>query len=118
MRLYELAYCCHAYVFIGGYDPASVELREVTGAAVNPGNKQHLAPLFNWLRRWGCRQFSIADEPIARNSIVGWWREWERRLPRVRRTLDEIEDRELDAIADAFEDLRGRQAGWQQRKTG
>jgi hypothetical protein len=118
MRLYELAYCCHVYVRLGGYDYATVELREATGAAVDPGNEEHAAHLFTWLRRWGCRQFATNDEQIARESLANWWLAWRRRLPHVGRTLDEIDHHELDRIASAYEELRGRQASWQRRKTG
>jgi hypothetical protein len=113
VRLYELAYCCHVYVVLGGYDRSLAELRERTGNAVDPGNESHLEPLFIWLRRWGCRQFALADEHIARENVVDWWTSWQRRLPSARRTIDKLDERELDAIGDAFEDLRVRQASWQ-----
>jgi hypothetical protein len=85
---------------------------------VNPDKGAHLPPLFNWLRRWGCRQFAIADEHIARKSLATWWVTWRRRLPPIESTLDEIDDAGLDTIAGAFEELRGLQASWQHRETG
>jgi len=118
VRLFELAYCCDVYSHLAGYDSATVELRAATGAAVNPSRERHIPPLFNWLRRWGCRQFAIADEEIAHKSLVTWWGVWRHRLPPVNRTLDAISDVGLDAIASAYEELRGRQASWQHRTTG
>jgi hypothetical protein len=118
MRLYELAYCCHVYTHLAGYDGATVELRAATGAAVNPSRGRHIPPLFNWLRRWGCRQFAIADEQIARENLVKWWLAWRQQLPPVASTLDSIDDDGLDAIAGAYEELRRRQASWQRRETG
>ncbi len=84
----------------------------------NPANEEHAAQLFTWLRRWGCRQFAIADERIARENLATWWLAWRKRLPAARLTLDHIDNRGLDAIANAYEELRGRQASWQRRKTG
>jgi hypothetical protein len=31
MRLCELAYCCHVYTHLAGYDSATVDLRAATG---------------------------------------------------------------------------------------
>lgn len=118
VRLYELAYCCHAYILVGRFDRASAELREATGPAVNPADKRHVAALFEWLRRWGCRQFAIADETIARKSLVTWWTACREQLPPLERMIDELGGEELDAIAGAYEDLRLRQASWQRRETG
>jgi hypothetical protein len=116
MRLYELAFCCYVYGGLeGGYDAATIELREATGSCVDPGNDDHFAPLFHWLRRWGCRQFKINDESVAHESLWGWWRRWEAELPGPDRTLDELDDAALGQIADAYDDLRARQASWQER---
>jgi hypothetical protein len=118
VRLYELAYCCHVYSVVAGEDHATAELRKITGRAVNPSRDAHAAALLAWLRRWGCRQFAVADEPIAQASLGAWWRAWGRRLPPVGRTLDQLDDAELDAVAGAYEDLRVRQASWQRRAGG
>lgn len=118
MRLYELAYCCRIYVGLDAYDQATVDLRAATGSAVDPDNADHIAPLFNWLRRWGCRQFKIEDEHIARVSLLDWWTAWRDRLPAPAQTLDEIDDGGLDALGAAYADLRQRQASWQQRDGG
>jgi hypothetical protein len=70
------------------------------------------------LRRWGCRQFAIADEAIARDSLVTWWTAWRAHLPPPERVVDELDRDELDPLASAYEDLRLRQASWQRRGTG
>src|SRR5438874_50714 len=106
-----------------GHSSRKITTRPASGAApVALGLRQTLMPFLrpavSWLLHSSHQPPARKRRPIARKSIVGWWREWERRLPRVGRTLDQLEDRELDAIANAFEDLRGRQAGWRQRKTG
>jgi hypothetical protein len=118
VRLYELAYCCHVFALFEGYDRASVKLREATGDAVNPEDENHQAALFKWLRQWGCRQFAVADEDVARQSLSNWWSVWGKRLPENQRTLDQLEEETLNAIASAYEDLRGRQASWQRRASG
>ena len=116
MRLYELAYCCDAYVHLDGFDQATVDLRGATGPFVDPGTPAHHGPLFTWLRKWGCRQFKIGNEAIARASLSAWWQVWHEQIPAREMTLDQAGDDVLDVIAMAFEDLRQRQACWQNRQ--
>lgn len=116
MRLYELAYCCAAYVQLDGFDQATVDLRAATGPFVDPAILAHHAPLFAWLRQWGCRQFKVDDEAVARDSLSEWWQGWHEQIPAADVTLDQAGDDVLDAIAAAFEDLCQRQASWQNRK--
>jgi hypothetical protein len=118
MRLYELAYCCDVYVRAWGYDKATIALREATGRAVDPRQEDHVGPLLDWLRRWGCRQFAREDEQIAAASLFEWWSAWAKRLPPLARTLDELDDGQLDAIAEAYDELRTKQASWQRKHTG
>jgi hypothetical protein len=117
VRLFELAYCCNLYSN-EEYDRASLELHDATGPSVDPGNEHHVAPLFNWLRRWGCRQFAIGDEAVARASLVDWWSTWGGSLPPSELALDEVDDSGLDVIAGAYDDLRARQASWQRLPSG
>ena len=83
-----------------------------------PARPDHAAALLTWLRHWGCRQFAVADEELSRASLADWWRAWGRKLPPPKRTVDALDDRALDAIAGAYDDLRGRQASWQRRADG
>lgn len=116
MRLYELAYCCNAYVHLDGFDQATIELRDATGPFVDPGNPAHYEALFRWLRKWGCRQFKIADETIASASLASWWRAFGDQLPDPSATPDVLDDETLDRIAETFRDLSRRQASWQNRR--
>lgn len=116
MRLYELAYCSNAFVHLDGFDQATVGLRDTTGPFVDPGNPAHHGPLFRWLRRWGCRQFKIADETIASASLAAWWQTFDEQLPDPGATPDQLSDDILDGIAAAFDDLSKRQASWQDRR--
>jgi hypothetical protein len=118
VRLYELAYCCHLFIVLVGEDGATVELRAATGRPLDPSRPEHAAALLTWLRRWGCRQFAVEDEAIARESLTRWWDAWGRRLPPPKRTIVDLRERELDAIAGAYDDLRVRQAAWQRRADG
>jgi hypothetical protein len=118
VRLYELAYCCHVFVVLAGDDGATNDLQATTGRTVDPSKPEHAAALLTWLRRWGCRQFAVADEAIARESLAGWWSAWGHRLPPPKRTVVELGERELDAIAGAYDDLRVRRASWQRRADG
>jgi hypothetical protein len=116
MRLYELAYCSNAFVHLDGFAQAAVGLRDTTGPFVDPGNSAHHGPLFRWLRRWGCRQFTIADETIASASLAAWWQTFDEQLPDPGATPDQLSDDILDGIAAAFDDLSKRQASWQDRR--
>jgi hypothetical protein len=118
VRLYELAYCCHVFVVLAGEDRATPDLRAATGRTLDPSRPEHAAALLTWLRRWGCRQFAVADEAIARESLAAWWGAWGRRLPPAKRTVVDLSERELDAVAGAYDDLRVRQAAWQRRADG
>ena len=113
MRLYELAYCSHVFVVLSGEDGATAELRAATGRAIDPTKPAHAAALLTWLRRWGCRQFAVADEELSRASLAEWWRECRRMLPPPGRPLHELGDAQLDAVAAAYESLRARQASVQ-----
>jgi hypothetical protein len=118
VRLYQLAYCCHVFTVLVGEDRATAELRAATGRTVDPSRPEHAAALLTWLRRWGCRQFAVADDAIARESLAGWWREQRRRLPPPTRTVVDLSELELDGVAGAYDDLRLRQASWQRRRDG
>jgi hypothetical protein len=118
MRLYELADCCRAYAALDSYDSATVVLREATGECVDPDNPADVASLFEWLRKWGCRQFVIDDEDVSHESLTAWWERWRNEVPTNDRTLDLLEDQALNSIAAAYEDLRTRQASWQRKQTG
>ena len=114
VRLYELAYCCDLFPKLDNFDRATIELRERTGPHVDPANEAHHEPLFEWLRKWRCRQFVIRDEAIASEGLSRWWADWESRLPSADKTLDQLTDEELAVIAQAYEALRETQASWQE----
>ena len=68
MRLIELAYCSHVFVVLSGGERATADLRAATGRSIDPAKPAHAAALHTWLRRWGCRQFAVADEELDRKS--------------------------------------------------
>jgi hypothetical protein len=111
MRLYELAMGCWVYRIIAGDDSSMTQLWEATGGQVDPSNPAHRKCLFEWLRQWGCRQFSKADQANAEESLVDWAGEWLTRLPAREATLEAIDDAQVGEISNAYHDLRTRQAG-------
>jgi hypothetical protein len=118
VRLYELAYCCRLFGTLDAFDRATVELQASTGPFVDPGRTDHHAPLFRWLRRWGCRHMAVRDEQLASESLSGWWSDWVDALPQATESLSTLDDQAVDAIAAAYDDLRLRPASWQERAGG
>ena len=118
MRLYELAYCCHLFGVLVGDDAATADLRAATGRSIDPSRPEHAAALLTWLRRWGCRQFAVEDEAVSQASLADWWAAWGRKLPAVGRSVVDLRERDLDALAGAYDDLRSRQAAWQRKASG
>ena len=118
MRLLELKACCDEFLILDPEDRFTVQLRDATGDHVEPAIEHHRRALFLWLRQWGCRQFAKRDEALSHESLLVWWDLHEANLPNPHLHLHELDDDGLDAIAAAYDDLRGRPAAMQMRKTG
>jgi hypothetical protein len=106
-----LAFCCHVYAGLERYDSALAELRASTGPTVDPAEANHRKPLFDWLRRWGCRQFNKEAEPLADQSLVGWWGRWSTQLGHPVTSLQDVDAETLERIGAGYEDLRSQLAG-------
>ena len=94
-----------------GVTDSSVErLWSATGGQPNPSKAAHVAALRVWLNAWNCRipYPSGGHDPLVA-SLDAWWRKHRRRLVDV--PLVELDDRGLDAYADAYADLVDLEAG-------
>lgn len=118
MRLYELAYACRLYASSADFDSALEEFRRATSPAMDLGNSAHRKALLVWLNRWGCRQFAIEYHPMASRELRAWGRQYPGRLPREGVSLVEVSDAVLDAVAEAYGDLKDRRASMKARKSG
>jgi len=111
MRLFELAYCCRLYGEISRFD---ADLKKMRGSNQTVhqlrGVKDNRA-LLVWLNSWGCRQFDLAHHSQAARMLERWGSTWLQKLPPVHQTLSNLNEKALESVADAYEDLRHREAG-------
>jgi hypothetical protein len=105
MRLFQLAYACKIYGGFRRFDAAYVAFLGVTGGTSNFSSKVHMNALLVWLRKWGCRQFALAPDDLAAESIPRWARRWESKLPGRSAALDRLSDADIEEAAAAFADL-------------
>lgn len=105
MKLYQLAYACKIYGGLTGLDASYFAFLNETGGTLDFDSKVHMKALLVWLRSWGCRQFALAHEGLAVESILRWARRWESKLPGRSAALDRLSDADIEEAADAFADL-------------
>ena len=110
MKLYEIAYICRLYPVFADFDSSLKEFRRKTRRVFDVNDPTHRQALFEWLNSWGCRQFSKAHYSTASRSLVAWAKRFLDRLPEEEDTLLALSHVDLDAAAEAYEDLRDRLA--------
>jgi hypothetical protein len=93
----------------GGADTSVARLRSATRGSPNPSKPEHVAALRVWLNAWNCRiPYPRGDDPLV-PALDSWWRTHRRRLVDV--PLVDLDDRGLDAYANAYGDLLDLPAG-------
>jgi hypothetical protein len=90
-------------------DTSVEQLLSATRGSPNPSKPEHVAALRIWLNAWNCRIPYPRDEDPLVASLDAWWRTCRRRLVDV--PLIDLDDRGLDAFADAYADLVNLPAG-------
>ena len=118
MRLYELAYGCRLFGELAGADTASADLNTATKGRVDLGNPAHAKALLVWLNKWGCRQFAIEHHPTAASMLADWGARWIDSLPKPNASLSKLSTRRLATTADAYADLKDRQASTRRTPNG
>ena len=118
MRLYELAYGCRLFGELAGADTASADLNTATKGRVDLGNPAHARALLVWLNKWGCRQFAIEHHPTAASMLADWGARWLDSLPKPNASLSKLSARQLATTADAYADLKDRQASTRRTPNG
>jgi hypothetical protein len=112
MNLYELGFGCWVFGVLSGNDSRVTQLRQATGGQVDPHDPRHRKFLFEWLNKWGCRQFSkVHHVSIAGPSLDAWAERWLATLPADDVTLEAIGPAQIGVIISAYDDLRRQQAG-------
>jgi len=94
---------------LGPVDRSADALRAATGPAIDPSQPSHRAALHRWLNAWGCRiRYPRPGETDRFDlGVAEWWSRQGGQLRRIDRPLAHLTDREIGAVADAYEDLRG-----------
>jgi hypothetical protein len=105
VKLYQLAYACKMYGDLTAFDASYFAFLDETGGTLDFNSRVHMKALLVWLRSWGCRQFALAHEGLAVESILRWARRWESKLPGRSAALDRLSDADIEEAAAAFADL-------------
>lgn len=84
--------------------------------ALDLGRARDRRALVAWLRAWGCRHLRVADDAVSERALARWARTWAFRLPT--RTLVDLDARDREAIAAAFDALSGSPAAFSERGGG
>jgi len=94
---------------LGDADRSGDALRAATAPAVDPSRASHRAALHRWLNAWGCRiRYPRPGEPDRFDfGVAEWWSRQGGRLRVIDGPLADLADGEIDALADAYDDLRG-----------
>jgi hypothetical protein len=118
MRLFELAYTCRLFGELVGVDSATSELESVTRGRIDLDDEAHAKALLVWLNKWGCRQFAIAHHGEAGRMLAQWGDLWLPVLPKPSASLSQLRLRQLEVTADAYADVKDRQASQRALKDG
>ena len=118
MRLHELAYIRRIYDGLTQPDTAHLAFLETTAGDLDLGDPSHMSVLLKWLNSWGCRQFAIDYHHLAAESILGWARRYEPRLPDRLATLDALSDEDVQRAGEAYADLSACLASRRTRASG
>jgi hypothetical protein len=94
---------------LGPVDRSADALRAATAPAIDLSQPSHRAALHQWLNAWGCRiRYPRPGEPDRFDvGLAEWWSRRGRRLRRIDEPLADLTDRDIGAVADAYDDLRG-----------
>lgn len=112
MRLFELAYCCRLYGQTTNYDASIDAMRRASPDGLDLHDASHAAALLRWLNQWGCRQFALAYHHEAAAMLAAWGDRWLASLPGRAVPMRELDAGALEAVADAYADLRDRRASF------
>jgi hypothetical protein len=118
MRLAELQWSCRRFGELVGVDSATAELESVTRGRIDLDDEAHAKALLVWLNKWGCRQFAIAHHGEAGRMLAQWGDLWLPVLPKPSASLSQLRVRQLEVTADAYADVKDRQASRRVLKDG
>jgi hypothetical protein len=111
VSLYELAYRCHLYGAMTGFDAPLKTARNALRPAPDLMKLEHRTAALHFLRAWGCQHLAVADEDIASEALRSWAQCHASNLPEPGRSLETFDKEELAGMAQSFAALAARTAG-------
>jgi hypothetical protein len=101
MRLYELVIACRTFP----PDKSEMQFRKATQPAFDINDQQHGAALLDWLRRWGCRQFSRQHDHHTLAALSRWAAGNVKLLPKPCESIEDLSEAEIEQASVAYEAL-------------
>ena len=116
ITLFGLAYSSRLYTALT--DTAWEDLQERIKAPIpDLSDEQHGLAVMDFLNKWRCRISTDAKSRIeACASLREWSRQWSGKLPSPKTPLANLSSDEIAAVADAFDSLSERTAGFASRQ--
>ncbi len=105
VTLFEMAFSSFLYSKLTDYENTYLVFRERTDGKPDLAKQKHRDFLLEWLNKWGCR-FEVEKLSKFSEAIWQWHRQHRERLCSERKNLWKLTGPELDALGDAYEDLR------------
>ena len=115
VMLCDLAFACHVYGGVSGYDSSYLRFLKATGGAPDLADAAHRRAMLKWLNKWGCRQFKTEHHHQASSEILEWSKQYLSSLFPVDRELFDLSQRDLAAAGEAYESLSIRIASYKTR---
>ncbi|MGA5134123.1 hypothetical protein ACPCTO_30410 [Streptomyces olivoreticuli] len=93
--------------FTGVTATSAVSLAEGGQADLDPALRGHRRELLRWLNSWGCRlRYPRPGEvDLFEVGVRDWWALWAASLPSAANCLAELDDLQIDAVAECFDAL-------------
>ena len=91
------------------FDRTLAAARQAISANCDPSDPAHAARVREWLNAWGCRlrkpRTGDASDPFVTN-LAAWWQVYADKLGHDMRTMTQLDDTKIAALADAYDALR------------
>jgi hypothetical protein len=119
ITLAELAFGCYVYKCLGGeFDDGYDNFVSQTNGNPNIEDERHPKLLFEWLNKWGCRQFKKSDYGLAGTEICDWYSNFSEILFQEDKNILSLTDADFDNVEKVFNGLVTKTACIRQMKGG
>jgi hypothetical protein len=115
VTLSDLAFACHVYGGVSGYDSSYRQFLKATGGNPDLTDAGHRRAMLQWLNKWGCRQFKSEHHHKASSEILEWSSQYVSTLFPVEGQLRDLSQAQVAAAATAYESLSSKTASYKTR---